>query len=74
MRDRLFDIFERILEIDRENISFDTKIKDIPQWDSLASVLIVSEIQEVVGGKISLQDVENLETVGEFFDFVCSKE
>lgn len=40
-------------------------LADIPEWDSLASMSVVSLFEERLNKELSLKDVEAMETVGD---------
>lgn len=46
-------------------LSENTALADIPEWDSLASMGVVSLFEERLNKEISLQDVEGMETVAD---------
>ncbi|MDR1505443.1 MAG: acyl carrier protein [Prevotella sp.] len=42
----IIDILENILELDRTQITLETCIQNISQWDSLHQVIIISSLEE----------------------------
>ncbi len=67
--DKLLDILSKALLIEREEIKDDLKRKDFEPWDSMAHLVIVSEIEnefeiffedEEVVDIWSVEDIKNL--------------
>lgn len=74
IRDRLADI----LEIDASEISEVKSFSDDLQADSLALIELVEAIEEevgerTVGFRIEDEDLEDLKTVRDAVDYVCSR-
>ena len=65
MEEKIIDIITRILEVDREEIEMDTAIGDLPEWDSLNHLRIITELEEEFGIKYSQSDLAELEDVSE---------
>lgn len=55
--EKLIDIISSVLEVDEE-INIDSSSDNIPEWDSMAQVLITSEISELTNSKSD--DIEEL--------------
>lgn len=65
MEEKIIDIIIRILEVDREEIEMDTAIGDLPEWDSLNHLRIITELEEEFGIKYSQSDLAELEDVSD---------
>ncbi len=65
MEEKIIDIITRILEVDREDIEMDTAIGDLPEWDSLNHLRIITELEEEFGIKYSQSDLAELEDVSD---------
>ncbi len=65
MEEKIIDIITRILEVDREEIEMDTAIGDLPEWDSLNHLRIITELEEEFGIKYSQSDLAELEDVSD---------
>ena len=55
---KIFELISRALEVEIEEINIDTKSSDIPDWDSLGHLTIISEIQD------AFPDLEEAEALG----------
>lgn len=49
-------------------ISEETLIEEIEEWDSLAQVLIIGELDEKMGISISLEDAVEISSVKDLFE------
>lgn len=43
---------------------------DIPEWDSLMHITLISEVEDAFGIKFSMKDVLGLKNVGEMMDLI----
>ena len=55
--------------VDANEVTRETVAIDIPGWDSLSHIILLSNIEEVVGKEISLEDAE-FENVGDLVNFI----
>jgi acyl carrier protein len=63
--DKLLEILSKVLLLDRDKIKDDLKRKDFEPWDSMAHLVIVSEIENEFGMFFEDEEVVNLWTVGD---------
>lgn len=74
------EILEKLKEIIRETIdnedvliTNDTVASDVDGWDSLAQVMIIGEIRNEFGVKLTASEVASLENVGAMVDAIANK-
>lgn len=65
MEEKIIEIIARILEVDIEDVEMDTAIGDLPGWDSLNHIKIITELQNEYGVKYSQNDLAELEDVSD---------
>lgn len=65
MREKIIEVLADITEQDVSTFSDETIIKDIPEFDSLQFVMMISELQESYNIEIPLDKALEVETVGE---------
>lgn len=70
VRDNLKAIFMEIFADETLQLSNETSPDDIPEWDSLAQVLIVEAIEKDFNIRIDMNDVFKLKTFGDFVNIV----
>ncbi len=77
MREKIIALIEEILQVNPGTITPDTSIADVEEWDSLAHVMIIGELEEKLGISIPLEDAIELTSVAELFEkagFDCRNE
>lgn len=70
-------IFSELIEIFRElfgnptlTLTDDTTAKDVPGWDSLMHITLLSEVEEHFGMRFSMKDVIGMKNVGEMVTLI----
>ncbi len=62
---RVKEIIAEILKVDVEQINDDTAIGDIPEWDSLSQIQIISSIEKEFGFNFTPDVMMDLEDVSD---------
>ena len=70
---KLQEIFREVFDNEDINISYETVAEDIDEWDSLAHIQLIKEIENQLSIKISSQELFSWDNVGEMVDSICSK-
>lgn len=70
MKEKLFDIIARILEIDVKDINEDFNENDSEKWDSLAQLMIVEEIESEFKVNIPIEKAMELTSVKSILSFL----
>ena len=68
MIEEVLELITQILQVEQGFITIDTKIDDVEQWDSLAHVMIIGELEDKMGIKIALDDAIELKSVSELLE------
>lgn len=68
MKETILKVLAAFMNSDVQSFADDTKIKDIPGFESLQFVMLLSELQEVHGINIPLEKAIAVETVGELVE------
>ncbi len=68
MREKIIALIEAALEVPAGTITEDTMIADVEQWDSLAHVMIIGELEEKLGISLPLEDAADLTGVRELLE------
>ena len=66
MKEKMLRLMEQVLIVPQGTLKPETEIKDVPQWDSLASVMILSELAEQLGLSISLDQALEFTRVSDY--------
>ena len=56
LQKKVTGLIEELLKLPSGTITLDTMIEEIEEWDSLAHVMIIGELEEKLGITIPLED------------------
>ena len=56
MKEKIIKLIEDVLKVPAGTITEDTMIEDVEQWDSLAHVMIIGQLEEELGVSIPLDE------------------
>lgn len=65
MKKQIIDLIESILKVPEGTITDRTVIEEVEQWDSLAHVMIIGELEEKLGISIPLEDAIEITSMEE---------
>ena len=68
MKEKIITLIEELLNVPAGTITEDTQIDDVEQWDSLAHVMIIGELEGRLGVSIPLEEAIELTGVRELFE------
>ena len=68
MKEQIIDIITEILQVPAGTVTGDPRIEDLEEWDSLAQVLIIGELESRLGIAISLEEAEEMTGVADFLN------
>jgi len=64
------DIFRDVFDDDKLSIQDSSNANDIDDWDSLAQISLLSAMESTFSIKFQIDDVINLQNVGEMIDLI----
>jgi acyl carrier protein len=70
--DRVLQFIAERLGVDVSVLSDDVGVGDLPEWDSLAQVMLVTAAEQEFSTTIDIDIAFGLETVGDFVAFLTS--
>jgi len=70
MKEQIFEIIARVLQMNIKDVNEELSIEKTEEWDSLAHLLIISEIEEKLKINIPLEKVLELSTVQDLLDAI----
>ncbi|MGQ4912592.1 MAG: acyl carrier protein [Candidatus Thorarchaeota archaeon] len=73
INDRLLDILSAVLNIDKDQITDDLRRKDFEAWDSMAHLMIISEIENTFEMFFEDEEVVDIWTVGDLKRILSEK-
>jgi len=68
MKEKIIALIEEALNVEPGTITEETRIEDVEQWDSLAHVMIIGELEEKLGVSIPLEEAIELASVKELLE------
>ena len=68
MKEKIIKLIEEILKVPAGTITEDTMIDDVEQWDSLAHVMIIGQLEEELGVSIPLDEAIELKGMRELLE------
>jgi len=71
--DRITAVFQEVFTTDSLQLTDNTTFADVPGWDSLAHVKLVSALEAEFETKFSVRDVMKMSTVGAIRQAVAAK-
>lgn len=64
MLEKVVDVLKKTLDLDEKtDISIQTKMEDIPEWDSFGQVSLLSELEREFGVKFSFDEMIAINSV-----------
>lgn len=69
MKEKMLQLMEQVLGVPQGTLQPDTEIVDVPTWDSLASVMLLSELEEELGVSIPIEEAAEFTKVSDFLDY-----
>lgn len=68
MTEKILALIEEILKVPSGTITVDTKAEDVEEWDSLAHVMLIGELEDRLGISIPLDEAIEITSVKEILD------
>lgn len=68
MKEKIIALIEDILQVPAGTVTEETRAEELEQWDSLAHVMIIGELEEKLGIAIPLDEAAELSSVKEILE------
>lgn len=68
IQDEIIAVIEELLKVPAGTITIDTQIADVEEWDSLAHVMLIGELESRLDISIPLDDAIELTSVKELLE------
>ena len=66
--EKKIELLADMLDLDPEDLSLDTNLDDLEEWDSLNALNLIALVDEEFGKTLSADVVNNLKTVSDIVD------
>ena len=73
MQQKIIEIIARVLEVDLDEVTLDTEIGELPEWDSMHHIHIISELENEFGCKLPEEELMDLEDVSDIVSLIKEK-
>ena len=70
---RLNDVFHSVFFDDSIRVTAETTAQDIPNWDSVAHVGLITAVEAEFGLEFTTREAKSLATVGDFVRLIATK-
>ena len=74
MQEKFLEVIQEALEIEGRNLLMQDRFKEFEEWDSLAQLTLIAELDDNFGVTIKSDDFKNIQTLQELFDHIQSKQ
>lgn len=74
MIEKILALIEEVLKVPNGTITVDTMAEDIEEWDSLAHVMLIGELEEKLGISIPLDEAVEIKGVKDILAFCKTAE
>jgi acyl carrier protein len=68
MAEKIIALMEEVFKVPAGSITIDTKAEDLEEWDSLAHVMLIGELEEQLGISIPLDEAIEITSVRELLE------
>ncbi len=74
MKEKIIALMEELLKVPEGTVTENTTMDDVEEWDSLAHVMIIGELEERFGIEIPLDEAVEITTVKELLELAGALE
>jgi acyl carrier protein len=67
--ENLIKLVAKVLNVKIEDLSLESSINDIEEWDSLSHLRLISELEESLGIEIPFDEIKNIKKIGDFLRY-----
>lgn len=68
--EKLIDIIAEVLYIDKSTLTAESNRESIEEWDSLAHIQIVAELEDVFEIKIPFEEIMSINKISDFLKYI----
>ncbi|MBO5283692.1 MAG: acyl carrier protein [Lachnospiraceae bacterium] len=72
MKEKIIDLITEILRVPEGTVTENTRMEDLEEWDSLAQVLIIGELESRLGIVIPLEEAVEMTGVADILEKAAS--
>ncbi len=68
--DRLLELISNLFDIDKEDLGMDTKREELDEWDSLAHIQLILELESEYDIKIPFEEVVEINSIKDILKYI----
>lgn len=69
MQEKILALIEESLEMEQGSLKPDAMIEDIPEWDSLKFLMIISDLEDTLGVVIPIDEAVDIKSVADILKY-----
>lgn len=69
MQEKILALIEESLEMEAGSLKADAMIEDIPEWDSLKFLMIISDLEDTLGVTIPIDEAVEIKSVADILKY-----
>jgi len=73
MEDIIFEIASKVLGVNKDSLTIESNRDDIYEWDSLAHLNLIAEMEERLNVTIPFEEIENIYYLKDFLKYLDEK-
>ena len=70
METKFLEVIKEALEIEDRELDMEDKFKEFDEWDSLAQLTLIAELDDNFGVTIQSNDFKKIQTLQQLFDHI----
>ncbi len=68
MKEKIIALIEEVLQVPPGTVGENTRMEDVEQWDSLAHVMLIGELEAKLGISIPLEEAVEIDCVAQILE------
>lgn len=73
-RQEQIELLEEMMELDDENLTEDTILEDIDEYDSFFKLYLVTYVKKELNKRLTVAEIEEFKTVKDICDYLSANE
>ncbi|HOL87441.1 MAG TPA: acyl carrier protein [Defluviitoga tunisiensis] len=73
MEDKILEIASKVFGVSKDNLSIESNRDDIHEWDSLAHLNLIAEMEEQLNITIPFEEIGNIRSLKDFLRYFDEK-
>lgn len=70
MEEKVIEMLEEILELDEGELTIDTDLSDVEEWDSISKLALMAEIKKNWKKNLTVEEIKKFQQVKDICEFL----